>query len=141
MSSRRLDDLAPPFRPLAIEFLARATEAGIPLVLIETLRTANEQAELLLAGRSWTIASKHLRGYAIDVCPYERYQLHGPDKLAWEAADPVWLRLGTVAEGLGLVWGGRWKVRDMGHVELATGLIPGGWPPADLPSHDLGTQT
>jgi hypothetical protein len=42
--SRRLDDLDPRFRPLAFEFLARLTEAGIHVMIVDTLRTPAEHA-------------------------------------------------------------------------------------------------
>lgn len=125
--SRRLDDLSPRFRPLAIELLARATEAGIAVLIVDTLRTPQEHAQNLANGVSWTPNSKHLSGRsrgwdhdgsdAIDLAPYDQYQLHGPDKLKWTASDPVWLKLGVIGEALGLRWGGRWQKKDMGHFE------------------------
>lgn len=115
--SRRLDDLSARFKPLAIELLARAVEANIPLMIIETLRTPEQHAANLAKGVSWTTHSKHLDGDAIDLCPYSQFDLHGANKLAWEAADPVWQRLGPLGEALGLRWGGRWQQKDMGHFE------------------------
>lgn len=116
--SRRLDDLSVAFKPIAIELLARLTEAGICVMVIDTLRTAEEQAENIRKGVSWTLNSKHLTGNAIDICPYQIWDLHGPDKLQWDSADPVWARIGEIGERLGLRWGGRWKsTPDMGHFE------------------------
>lgn len=117
--SRRLDDLDPRFRPLAMELLARCVEQGIAVMVIDTLRTPAEHAENLRKGVSWTTRSKHLDGLAIDICPYHSWQLHGPDKLQWDAADPAWSAIGRIGEELGLRWGGRWKQRDLGHFEYA----------------------
>lgn len=115
--SRRLDDLDPRFRPLAVELLAQAVEAGIAVMIIDTLRTPAEHAANLARGVSWTSHSKHLDGLAIDICPFSVYDLHGPDKLAW-AAGPVWDRLGLMGETLGLRWGGRFRNHpDLGHFE------------------------
>jgi peptidoglycan L-alanyl-D-glutamate endopeptidase CwlK len=119
--SRRLDDLDPRFRPLAIELVARCVEAGIPVMIIDTLRTPEEHQANLAKGVSWTKHSKHLDGLAIDICPYDVYQLHGPDKLQWNAGDPVWQKVGAIGESLGLRWGGRWKQKDMGHFESVAG--------------------
>ena len=94
------------------------SEAGYPLMIIETLRTPEEHAANLAAGRSWTQHSKHLDGLAIDVAPYATYQLHGGNKLDWHTNDPVWQVLGEIGEKLGLRWGGRWQQKDMGHFEL-----------------------
>jgi peptidoglycan L-alanyl-D-glutamate endopeptidase CwlK len=115
--SKKLDDLSAEFKPRAIELLARLCEAGVCVAIIDTLRTEEEQKQNIKNGVSWTLNSKHLTGDAIDICPYSQYQLHGPDKLQWDALDPVWLKIGSIGEALGLTWGGRWKVRDMGHFE------------------------
>ncbi len=115
--SRLLNDLAPAFRPLAFELLARFTEAGIPVMIVDTLRTSAEHAANVAAGVSWTTKSKHLDGLAIDVCPYEAFNLYGPDKLRWNSDDPAWQQMGAIGEALGLRWGGRWKQKDMGHFE------------------------
>lgn len=115
--SKALDDLDPRLKPLAIELLARAAEAGIPLMIIDTRRTEAEHQANLAAGRSWVARSKHLDGLAIDVCPYALYDLRGPDKLEWNVSDPVWERLGKIGKRLGLRWGGDWTQADMGHFE------------------------
>lgn len=117
--SRRLNDLSLEFRPKAIELLARFTEAGVAVLIVDTLRTKEEQTEALRNGFSSTLNSKHLVGDAIDICPYDVYQLHGLDKLKWDSNDSIWLKLGLIGESLGLRWGGRWKrPHDPGHFEL-----------------------
>lgn len=115
--SRLLNDLSPAFRPAAIELLARCAESGIPVFIVDTLRTPAEQEENLRKGVSWTAHSRHLTGDAIDVAPYEVYQLHGKNKLEWDADDPAWQVIGSLGEHLGLTWGGRWARKDMGHFE------------------------
>lgn len=115
--SRNLNDLDPRFRPLAVELLARCVEANIPVLIIDTLRTPQEQAAYVAKGVSWTYNSKHLVGLAIDICPYDVYQAKGPDKLLWDAEHPLWTRIGQIGEGLGLRWGGRWQQRDLSHFE------------------------
>ena len=120
--SRYLDDLAPEFRPLAIELIARCVEAGYMVLIVDTLRTPAEHQANLANGVSWTPRSRHLTGHAIDIDPFEQYQLHGPDKVSWDATDPVWRKIGAIGEGLGLRWGGRWAQRDMGHFEYVPPL-------------------
>jgi hypothetical protein len=133
--SRSLDDLSSAFYPYAIEVLARLTERGIPVLIVDTLRTAEEHQANLLKGTSMTRLSRHLPRYmrmacteadpdrnksdAMDIAPYETYALYGPDKLQWDGGDPIWLAIGNVVETAGLVWGGRWKTPyDPGHLEL-----------------------
>lgn len=103
--SRQLDDLSPRMLPLAMQLIARCVEAGIMVLIVDTKRTVEEQKANVAKGVSWTMHSKHLTGDAIDICPYETYALHGPDKLQWNAADPVWKRIGEIGQRLGLKWG------------------------------------
>jgi hypothetical protein len=115
--TRSLDALSPRFKPLAIELLARACEAGIPVLIVQTLRTPEEHAANLAQGVSWTTHSKHLDGDAIDICPYETFALHGPDKLQWNAGDPAFATLAAIGRRLGLRCGFDWKQKDAGHFE------------------------
>ncbi|PYQ25562.1 MAG: hypothetical protein DMF56_27160 [Acidobacteria bacterium] len=116
--SRAINDLAPRFRPIACELLARIVEAGIPVLIVETLRTPEQHAINLANGTSWTEHSKHLDGLAIDLCPYKLYDLHGPDKLEWRTDDPVWAVMATIGRKLGLRCGFDWKQKDCGHFEF-----------------------
>jgi hypothetical protein len=118
--SRKLDDLKEPFRQKVFVFLARLTEADIPVMIIDTLRTRAEQQQNIKKGVSWTMNSKHLVGKAIDICPYSIYQLHGADKMQWNDSDPVWKKIGLIGQSCGLKWaivnkdGRRY---DLGHFE------------------------
>lgn len=123
--SRALDDLDERFKPVAIEFLARLTETGVPVLVVDTLRTKAEHQRNITNGTTKIKRSKHCDGLAMDVCPWDEFRLHGPDKLQWNATDPVWQRIGHIAERLGLRWGGRFNESekgkgdgwDPGHVE------------------------
>lgn len=123
---RRLDSLDISFRPHAIELLARAVEAGLAVVIVQTRRTPEEHAANLASGRSRIKHSKHLDGLAIDIAPLAIYDLHGPDKIQWDASDPAWQKLGAIGEALGLTWGGRFRDEkgepwfDGGHFEMPT---------------------
>lgn len=103
--SRRLDDLSPRMKPKAMELIARCVEAGVMVMIIDTIRTPEEQAANVAKGVSWTMQSKHLTGDAIDLCPYSVYSLTGPDKLQWDGSDPVWKKIGAIGESIGLKWG------------------------------------
>ena len=118
---RTLNSLSDRFRPLAGQLLARLVEHGIMVTIVETLRTPEEHAANLASGHSWIQHSKHLDGDAIDICPFEQFELHGPDKLQWNADDPVWAEIGNIGESIpGIKWGGRWKQKDLGHFEFDT---------------------
>lgn len=128
-----LNSLDPRFKPIAIELLARLTEARLPVIISNTRRTAAEQAAAIARHVSWVQHSLHQDGLAMDVVPYVQFQLHGEDKLQWNTVDPIWVKIGAVGEKLGLRWGGRFAPlnvlgvgKDPGHFELvvppATGV-------------------
>lgn len=103
MSTRNLDDLSSPMRWFAFELIARCAEAGLPVMVIDVKRTPEEQLAHLANGTSKTLKSKHLpdatgRSNAIDLCPYDTYQLHGPDKLKWDTKDGAWKLMADLAE-------------------------------------------
>jgi len=118
--SRLLDALDPVFRPKAIELLARCVEARIMVLIVDTLRTPEEQEEYVRRGVSWTMNSRHVVGRAIDIAPFSQYLLHGRDKLQWDGSDPVWAAIGAIGQRVGLQWG-VWKDGrniDLGHFEM-----------------------
>lgn len=110
--SRKLDDLSARFRPKAFELLARCVEQGLPVTIIDTLRTEAEHQINLAAGTSWTTRSKHLDGDAIDLCPTALIAIKG-----WAPDSPLWAQLAAIGRGLGLRCGYDWKQRDAGHFE------------------------
>ncbi len=116
--SQALNDLDPKFRPLAVELLAKLVEAKLPVLIVETRRTPEQQALNVANGVSWVVHSKHQDGLAIDLVPYSVYTLApGGDKLEWDSAHPAWQTIGRIGKALGLRWGGDWTQKDMGHLE------------------------
>lgn len=92
-----VNGLDPVFRPYALRLREAALTGGYPFVFLSGLRSRSQQAaEVTRAGRDTPAApagkSKHEIGFAFDV---ER-----------QAAD-VELKVGVLAEGVGLKWGGR----------------------------------
>jgi peptidoglycan L-alanyl-D-glutamate endopeptidase CwlK len=86
-------------------------------MITEGLRTRARQAELLKAGASRTMNSRHITGHAID------FAVLVAGKVRWD-----WPLYGQVAEAfkraakelnVPIIWGGDWKtLRDGPHVEL-----------------------
>lgn len=105
---------------------------GYEMVLIEGYRSPERQTQLAALGSNVTRAraysSYHQYGLAAD-CAFVR-----GDKIVISELDPWTMRgyalYGQVAESTGLHWGGRWKMRDLGHVELARKGVLGSSPPA-----------
>ena len=114
---RDLRYLYPPFRKKVETLLSRL---GPDWMVIETYRTLDRQQELYRQGRetpgpivTWTLRSKHIIGLAVDIVPEK------DGRPWWDAPHERWQALGRMAEGLGLVWGGRFKSPDCPHVEMA----------------------
>lgn len=106
-----LEALTPECAELAVHLVNAARWSGIPLIVTSSRRSVDEQRRLVLAGRSRTLNSAHLRGEAfdVDVAGLGRDFVPG-----W-----VWEALGPYGEALGLVWGGRWRSPfDPGHFEV-----------------------
>lgn len=134
MPSRSLNDLDVRFRVKVFEFLARLTEANIPVVIACTRRSDAEQAQAVATGHSKVTHSKHQDGLAIDVVPYEQYLEYGADKLQWNSADPIFKKIGDIGEAIGMRWGGRFKPLN----DAGIGWDPGHFEePSDVKVVDL----
>lgn len=86
-------------------------------VVIEGLRTQKRQAELLKAGASQTMNSRHLTGHAVDLMA----TVGGVGRWDW----PLYATLGSQLKGVAhelkvpIVWGGDWRtLKDGPHFEL-----------------------
>lgn len=132
LETRNLNDLALEARPVFFEFLARLTEAKIPVLIVSVLRDMEMQKKKVADGVSWTYLSKHLpqtpsgKSYAIDVVPYSIYELHGTDKLNWDETDLIWVKIGDIGQGLGLKWAVITKTGkriDLGHFEFQPKIL------------------
>lgn len=117
----KLKCLDPVIFSRTIDLLAVAALLNMPLIVTHTLRTWQEQEALYAKGRTLpgeivTNArgghSWHNFGRAVDVV------FQKGDGISY---DGPWDLLGPIGERLGFVWGGRWKMRDLGHFEYHGG--------------------
>lgn len=96
----------------------RSTHDGInDLIVTEGLRTPERQAQLLKAGASMTMNSRHLTGHAVDLA----VKINGVIDWSW----PPFHRLGLLMKsnarllGIPIVWGGDFQhFKDGPHFEL-----------------------
>lgn len=111
--------LNPDFARLALQVFARAQARGFPMVLLEGYRSPERQDVLADSGAHVTSArafqSKHQYGQALDAAPMKDGRLVISERDPW--AMEAYRVLGEEAERAGLVWGGRWKLKDFGHIE------------------------
>jgi peptidoglycan L-alanyl-D-glutamate endopeptidase CwlK len=120
-ANRDWQRLDPEFRQrLLVAFRVMKERYGYDMVLIEGYRSPTRQDALAAMGTHVTQArayqSLHQYGLAADAAFFRDGRLVIAD-------DDPWTRqgyelYGHVAELSGLSWGGRWKMRDLSHVEL-----------------------
>ncbi len=115
---RKLDQ---DFMQLILYLLTRMEARGYPMVLLEGYRSPEKQARLAEQGAHVTQAgawqSKHQFGLAVDLAPIKNGVLMISERDAW--AFEAYLALGEEAQAIGLNWGGRWSMKDYGHIEAA----------------------
>ena len=100
----------------------------LPMFVVNGVRTQAEQAALYAQGRT---TPGHIVTHCDGVTTRSNHQLHPSDGLghavdcAFIGGDPFslshdWNRFGSLAESLGLSWGGRFTILiDRPHVELS----------------------
>lgn len=120
-ASRNWDKLDGDFRQrLLVVFKIMKERYGYDMALIEGYRSPERQAMLAAQGSSVTNAgayqSYHQYGLAADCAFYRDGKLVISEKDPW--AMRGYRLYGEVAAAAGLVWGGSWKMMDLGHVEL-----------------------
>jgi peptidoglycan L-alanyl-D-glutamate endopeptidase CwlK len=88
--------------------------------VIEGLRDIDRQRELVKAGKSTTMNSRHLDGHAVDIAPW-------PISWDWDEFYPIADAMKQAAEELevDLEWGGDWKsFPDGPHYQLSRKAYP-----------------
>ena len=92
-------------------------------VVLEGLRTKERQAQLVQAGASKTLASRHLTGHAVDL----GVLVDGVVKWDWSLYDQLAKTMKAAAAELHLSieWGGDWKTfKDGPHFQLPKQTYP-----------------
>jgi peptidoglycan L-alanyl-D-glutamate endopeptidase CwlK len=95
----------------------------VEFVVTEGMRTKARQAQLLAAGASQTMNSRHLTGHAVDLAAL----VGGAVRWDW----PLYHKLGAAMKqsakelGIAIIWGGDWKtLKDGPHFELDRKVYP-----------------
>lgn len=101
-----------------VNVVKRAIEISeIDFVVTEGLRTKERQAQLVKAGASKTMNSKHIVGKAVDLAAI----VDGQVRWDWPLYDKIAAAMERAAEILDIKiqWGGRWlTLKDGPHFEL-----------------------
>jgi peptidoglycan L-alanyl-D-glutamate endopeptidase CwlK len=104
--------------PDLVRVVKRAiTLTPVDFVVLEGLRTADRQRQLVKAGASQTQRSRHLTGHAVDLGAYVGGSVRWDWPLYHRIADAM--KAAALVEKVPLEWGGDWKsLKDGPHYQL-----------------------
>ena len=85
--------------------------SNVDFGVIEGRRTLERQRELVAAGASQTLLSKHIDGHAVDLMAYIGPRASWELNLYDDIADAM--KAAAIAENVGLRWGAAWSVNDI----------------------------
>ena len=95
----------------------------IDFVVLEGLRTKERQAQLLKAGASFTLKSRHLTGHAVDLGALVNKEVRWDWPLYHRIAKAV--KQAAIDLDVPIVWGGDWRTfKDGPHFELKRNKYP-----------------
>lgn len=100
-----------------------AALSAVDFRITEGLRTLERQKDLVAAGASRTMKSRHLTGHAVDVAA----EVGGKVRWDWPLYHKIAAAVKAAANELGvpIVWGGDWKTfKDGPHFELDRAAYP-----------------
>jgi peptidoglycan L-alanyl-D-glutamate endopeptidase CwlK len=116
--------------PDLVRIVERAAEMR-SFMVVQGLRTPEEQKKLFALGKSRTLRSRHLTGHAVDLAPLVDLDGDGDQDLSWNPVHfwPIAEAMKDAAEFLKIkiVWGGEaWRPGfvDMPHYELDRATYP-----------------
>jgi peptidoglycan L-alanyl-D-glutamate endopeptidase CwlK len=110
--------------PDLVRIAHRALEITvIDFVVIEGLRTLKRQRQLVAAGASRTMNSRHLTGHAIDIAPIVARQIRW-DWPLFRKLEPT-VKQAAAELAVQIEWGGDWLTfKDGPHWQLPWGAYP-----------------
>ena len=99
-----------------------AAMSDLDFTVLEGLRTVERQKQLVKAGASKTMNSRHITGHAVDLAPL----LNGEVSWAWPQYHKLAkiMKAAAADEKVPLTWGGDWRFKDGPHWELNWKVYP-----------------
>lgn len=104
-SRARLEGVHPDLQRVVYEAIQ---VTRVDFTVIEGLRTLERQREMVASGVSWTMASRHLTGHAVDVAPVVGGKLRWDWPLFFPIAEAF--RRVSLSTGIPVRWGGSWSI-------------------------------
>lgn len=117
LSQRSLDRMKGVHPDLVRVVKHAITITDVDFLVTEGLRTLERQKELLKAGASTTLNSRHLTGHAVDLAAWLGGEVRWDWPLYHKIADAM--KTAALKESVPIVWGGDWiSFKDGPHFEL-----------------------
>lgn len=116
-SLKRLEGVHADLRRVVLRAVELAEQEGVAFAITEGLRSLSRQRQLVAAGASTTMRSRHLTGHAFDFVPL----VAGEPNWKWPAFWPLVALFEQAAKELNVLveMGARWrKFPDGPHVQL-----------------------
>lgn len=104
--------------PDLVAVMNRALQISpMDFTIVEGLRTEARQKQLVAAGASMTMRSRHLTGHAVDIAPWVGGAIRWDWPLFHQMA--VAVKAAAAVEGIPIEWGGDWRrFKDGPHWQL-----------------------
>lgn len=120
LSRKRLEGV----NPALVQVVERAIQiTPVDFRVTEGLRTVVRQKQLVAAGASQTMRSRHLTGHAVDVVALVKGQVRWDWPLYPRIAEAF--KQAALEQGTPIVWGGDWTtLKDGPHFELDRKVFP-----------------
>lgn len=117
LSKKSLDRLSGVHQDL-VEVVKRAIEiTEVDFAVLEGVRSKTRQEQLVKAGASQTMRSRHLTGHAVDLGAYVGGQVRWDWPLYYKIADAI--KKAAAELNVPIEWGGDWKTfKDGPHFQL-----------------------
>lgn len=110
--------------PDLVRVVQRAIQiTPIDFAVVEGLRTVERQKQLVAAGASKTMKSRHITGHAVDIAPWVNGSIRWDWPLFHKLAPAV--KQAAIDVNVPITWGGDWRTfKDGPHWELPVGRYP-----------------
>jgi len=106
-----------PLHPDLIALLNYVSENySLKFVIVDSIRSLDEQQILLDGGATHSLDSKHLEGKAVDIVPYFDYSNRYDTGLFKQLA--VNFKEAASSLNISIIWGGDWDEPEYQHYEL-----------------------
>lgn len=116
--SKKSQDRLTGVHPDLVRVVKRAIEiTTVDFAVLEGVRSKSRQEQLVKAGASQTMNSRHLTGHAVDLGAYVSGSVRWDWPLYYKIADAV--KQAAAELGVPIEWGGDWrKFKDGPHFQL-----------------------